>query len=128
MRSRTDPFVNRLPAFCAFAAEIAYNKAEARMRNTNPAYQKYYPSGRVMKNGVMTPDIVPEDNMTEKEISIGIWGCGSPVEISAAGRSTDRGGSRDQRRLRYIRQCKKRLYLDLYISGKLNDYLAEINA
>ena len=66
--------------------------------------------------------------MTENEISIGIWGCGSPVEISAAGRSTDRGGSRDQRCLRYLRQCKKRLYLELYMSGKLNDYLAEINA
>ena len=28
--------------------------------------------------------------------SVGIWGCGSPVETSAEGRSTDRAGRRDQ--------------------------------
>ena len=28
-------------------------------------------------------------------VEIGIWGCGSPVETSAAGRSTDRADRRD---------------------------------
>ena len=50
------------------------------------------------------------------------------MEISAAGRSTDRGGSRDRRHLRYIRQYKKSLYFDLFASGKLNAYLADLNA
>ena len=33
---------------------------------------------------------------------VGIWGCGCPVDTSAEGRSTDRGGSRDQRHYRYL--------------------------
>ena len=69
--------------------------------------EQYYPTGRVMKDGVMTPSESPEENEPEKEKYIGIWG---------------------QRHLRYIRQYNKRLYLDLYISGTLNDYLAEIDA
>ena len=53
----------------------------------------YYPTGRIMRNGVLTPETV--DNEQEEKYDIGVWGCGSPVEISAGGRSTDRGGSRD---------------------------------
>ena len=90
--------------------------------------EQYFPTGRVLRNGAMTPSEPPEDNEPEEEKPIGVWGCGSPVEISAAGRSTDRGGSRDQLHLRYIRQFKKSLYLDLFISGKLNAYLADIDA
>ncbi|MBR5422636.1 MAG: TnpV protein [Clostridia bacterium] len=90
--------------------------------------EQYYPTGRVMKNGVMTPDEIPDDNEPKEEKPIGVWGCGSPVEISAVGRSTDRGGSRDRRHLRYIRQYKKSLYFELFVSGKLNAYLADINA
>ena len=37
-------------------------------------------------------------------------------------------GAWGQRHLRFIRQHKKALYLDLYTSGKLNAYLADINA
>ena len=65
----------------------------------------YYPTGRVQKNGVMTPETVDDEPGEEKPI--GIWG---------------------QRHLRYLRQYKKSLYLDLFMSGKLNAYLADINA
>ncbi len=65
----------------------------------------YYPTGRVQKNGVMTPETVDDEPGEEKPI--GIWG---------------------QRHLRYLRQFKKSLYLDLCLSGKLNVYLADINA
>ena len=89
---------------------------------------QYYPTGRVMRNGTLTQNELPEDNGLGEEKPIGVWGRGSPAEISAAGRSADRGGSRDQRHLHYIRQFKKSLYLDLFMSGKLNDYIADIDA
>ena len=69
--------------------------------------EQYYPTGRVMRNGVMTPSEPPEDNEPEEEKPIGVWG---------------------RRHLRYIRQYKKSLYLDLFTSGKLNAYLADIDA
>ena len=90
--------------------------------------EQYYPTGRVMRNGTLTPNELPEDNGPGEEKPIGVWGCGSPAEISTVGRSTDRGGSRDQRHLRYIRQYKKSQYLELFVSGKLNAHLANINA
>lgn len=49
------------------------------------------------------PDFVLPD---EEEQSIGLWG---------------------QRHLRYIKQHRKVLYLNLLTSGKLNGYLADIN-
>lgn len=64
----------------------------------------YYPTGRVMRHGVMTPETV--DNDPKEEQFIGVWG---------------------QRHMRFIRQHRKSLYLDLYMSGKLNTYLADIN-
>ena len=70
--------------------------------------EQYYPTGRVAKNGIMTPAEMPEDNAPEEESRfLGIWA---------------------QRHLNYIRRNKKSLYLDLYMSGRLNAYLAEINA
>ena len=72
--------------------------------------EQYYPTGRVLRNGVLTPETVdnePEDNEPGEEMPIGVWG---------------------RRHLNYIRQHKKSLYLDLYMSGRLNAYLAEINA
>ena len=69
--------------------------------------EQYYPTGRVMRNGVMTPAEMPEDNAPEEEKSIGIWG---------------------QRHLRHIRQYKKSLYFDLFLSGKLHAYLADVNS
>ena len=68
---------------------------------------QYYPTGRVMRNGTLTPNELTEDNGPGEEKPIGVWG---------------------QRHLRYIRQYKKSLYLDLFMSGTLNAYLADINA
>ena len=69
--------------------------------------EQYYPTGRVMRNSVMTPSELPEDNGPGEEKPIGVWG---------------------QRHLRYIRQYKKSLNFDLFVSGKLHAYLADINA
>lgn len=69
--------------------------------------EQYYPTGRLMKDGRLQPETVDADNEPEKEKNIGVWA---------------------QRHLRYIRQYKKNLYFDLYVSGKLNGYLAEIEA
>lgn len=69
--------------------------------------EQYYPTGRVMRNGVLTPSELPEDNGPGEEMTIGVWG---------------------QRHLRYIRENKKSLYFDLFASGKLNAYLADLNA
>ena len=69
--------------------------------------EQYYPTGRVQRNGVLTPSELPEDNSPGEENAIGIWG---------------------RRHLRYIRQYKKSLYVDLFASGKLNAYLADLNA
>ena len=69
--------------------------------------EQYYPTGRVMRDGKLQPETVAEDNGPEEEIFIGVWG---------------------QRHLRYIRQYKKSLYLNLFVSGTLNAYLAEIDA
>ena len=69
--------------------------------------EQYYPTGRVRKNRIMTPSKPPEDDDQEEEMPVCIWG---------------------QRHLRHIRQYKKSLYLDLFMSGKLNAYLADINA
>ena len=69
--------------------------------------KQYYPTGRVMRDGRLQPEMVDEDNGPEKEIFIGVWG---------------------QRHLRYIREHNKGLYLELFVSGRLNAYLAEIDA
>jgi hypothetical protein len=55
----------------------------------------------------MMPSEMPEDDVPDTEYNIGIWG---------------------RRHLRYIRQNKKSLYFDLFVSGKLNAYLADLNA
>ena len=66
----------------------------------------YYPTGRVMRDGRMQPETVEkEDNKPEAKTSIGVWG---------------------QRHLRYIQKHRKKLYFELYVSGQLNSYLAEI--
>ena len=70
--------------------------------------------------------IIAGDDEPE-ESSIGIWGCGCPVDTSAKGRSTDRAGRRDRRYLRYLKQHRRTAYAELLTSGKLNDYLADLN-
>lgn len=67
----------------------------------------YYPTGRVQKNGLMTPNELTDDNGPGEEMPIGVWG---------------------QRHLRYIRQYKKPLYFDLFVSCELNAYLTDVNA
>ncbi len=67
----------------------------------------YYPTGRVQRGGVMTPSELPDDNEPGEEKPIGIWG---------------------QRHLRHVRQYKKSLYFDLFVSGNLNVYLADVDA
>ncbi len=57
----------------------------------------YYPTGRVQRNGVLTPSEIPEDNDPEEEIPIGVWG---------------------QRHLNYIREHKKHLYRELFFSAR----------
>ncbi|MBQ7687851.1 MAG: TnpV protein [Clostridia bacterium] len=75
--------------------------------------EQYYPTGRVMRDGRLQPEMVDADDKpkkdhgSKKEIIIGVWA---------------------QRHLRYIKQYKKNLYFDLYVSGRLNEYLAEIEA
>ena len=69
--------------------------------------EQYCPTGRVLRNGVLTPVERPEENEPEEEYAVGVWG---------------------QRHLNYIRQKKKFLYLDLYMSGRLNAYLADVDA
>ncbi len=72
----------------------------------------------------LIPNLTPPE---EEQKSIGIWGCGSPVETSNEVRSTDRAGRRDQRHARYLKQHHKVLYMNLLTSGKLNRYLADID-
>ena len=57
-----------------------------------------------MKNGRLQPETVDADNGSEDPY-IGVWA---------------------QRHLKYIKQHKKNLYFELYVSGQLNGYLAEI--
>ena len=72
--------------------------------------------------------LLPNLKLPEQpKVEIGIWGCGSPVETSAAGRSTDRADRRDQRHLRYIKQHHKTRYTNLLTSCKLTAYLADID-
>ena len=68
--------------------------------------KQYYPTGRVMKNSVMTPDMVPEDNNPRKEISIGIWG---------------------QRHAEFLKNHQRGVYNEFLVSGKLQKYLAQID-
>lgn len=68
--------------------------------------EQYYPTGRVMYNGILTPENI-DDEPKGKTEPIGIW---------------------EQRHLRYIQQNKKSLYFNLYISGKWNAYIADVNS
>ena len=69
--------------------------------------EQYYPTGRVMRDGRMQPETVDADNEPEAEKTVGVWA---------------------QRHFRFTKQYKKKLYFDLFLSGRLNGYLAEIEA
>ena len=55
--------------------------------------------------------------------NIGVWGCGSPVETSAAGRSTDRADRRDQLHYQYLKETRPSLIGVMRMNGELNSYL-----
>ena len=63
----------------------------------------------------------------EEEIPIGVWGRGSSVGTSAAGRSADRGGSRDQRHAAFLKNYQPGFYNEFLVNGKLQQYLAQID-
>lgn len=67
----------------------------------------YYPTGRVKRSGKLHLGTVDTDNGAEEEKSVGVWA---------------------QRHLRYIKHYKKNLYFDLFVTGRLNEYLTEIEA
>ena len=69
--------------------------------------EQYYLTGRVMRDGRLQPETVDDDNEPEEEKHIGVWA---------------------QRHLRFIKQHKKKMYFDLFISGRLNEYLTGIEA
>ena len=56
-----------------------------------------------------------------------VWGCGSPVETSAEGRSTDRAGRRDQRHYRYLKENKPIVVNVMRMNGNLKTYLREVD-
>ena len=58
---------------------------------------------------------------------VGIWGCGSPVETSAEGRSTVRAGRRDQRHYRYLKENKSTVVNVMRMNGNLKAYLREVD-
>lgn len=74
--------------------------------------EQYYPTGRVIRDGRSQPETVdaddePENDHGPEEQNIGVWA---------------------QRHLGYIKQYKKNFYYNLYVSGRLNEYLVEIEA
>ena len=66
----------------------------------------YFPTGRRMIDGVMSPSEPPEDEEPEEETPIDIWG---------------------QRHLRYLRGHRKQLLNELFLFGQVNDYLSEVD-
>ena len=58
---------------------------------------------------------------------VGVWGCGSPVETSAEGRSTDRAGRRDQMHYRYLKENKPTVVNVMRMNGNLKSYLREVD-
>ena len=65
----------------------------------------YYLTGRRMKAGVLMPSEPPENEELE-ERPIGVWG---------------------QRHCRFIKQNRKSLYGEMFMSGKLGQYLYDID-
>lgn len=65
----------------------------------------YYPTGRMMRNGVLTPETV--DNEPEEEMPVGVWG---------------------QRHGKFLKKHQRHVYDEFLFSGRLNAYLAQIDA
>ena len=58
---------------------------------------------------------------------VGVWGCGCPVDTSAAGRSTDRAGRRDQRHYDYLKKKSPTVINVMRMKGTLEQYLTDLN-
>lgn len=59
--------------------------------------------------------------------NIGIWGCGCLVDTSAAGRSTDRAGRRDQRHYNYLKRKSPTVINTMRMKGTLEQYLQDVD-
>ena len=68
--------------------------------------EKYYPTGRVQKNGVMTPGTIESDNEPDEEYTIGVWG---------------------QRHAAFLKKHQRSVYDEFFFSGRLNTYLTQID-
>ncbi|MBQ6163203.1 MAG: TnpV protein [Clostridia bacterium] len=69
--------------------------------------EQYYPTGRKMKDGHLQPETVDVNNEPENEKPIGIWG---------------------RRHGEYLKKHQKYVYDEFLFSGRLNTYLAQIDA
>ncbi len=58
---------------------------------------------------------------------VGVCGCGSPVETSAEGRSTDRAGRRDQMHYRFLKENKPPVVNVMRMNGNLKSHLREVD-
>ena len=65
----------------------------------------YYPTGRRMKDGLLTPAERPEESQSEEKLFIGPWA---------------------QRHLSFLKEHRLWFYLELFAEGKANTYLAQI--
>ena len=65
----------------------------------------YYPTGRRMKGGLLSPTECSKESSAEEEVIIGPW---------------------SQRHLNFIKEHRPGFYLKLFASDKANTYLAEV--
>ena len=68
--------------------------------------EHYYPTGRMQRNGVMTPSELPDDNEPGEEKPICVWG---------------------QRHATFLKSHQRGVYNEFLVSGKLQTYLAQID-
>lgn len=66
----------------------------------------YYPTGRIMRNSVMTPSELPEDDEPEEGIPIGVWG---------------------MRHKAFLKENRRAFYSFKIAEGTFQRYLAEID-
>ena len=66
--------------------------------------------------------------MKDKFINkVGKWGCGSPVETSAEGRSTDRADRRDRRHYDYLKRYSPTVINAMRLDGTLERYITDFD-
>ena len=67
--------------------------------------EQYYPTGRVIRNGILTPEII-DDKIEETTAPIGVWG---------------------ERHKQFLKTHQRGVYNEFLVSGKLQRYLAQID-